>query len=159
MVATVADPIRLHGFSDVAQDDPSSDPGEAPEPMRASPRDSILIAEDHLDSRDALRTLLHASGYRVTLAATGAEAVEAALASSPDLILMDLMMPEMDGLEATRTLRARKDFRQVPILALTAMEGARERVLAAGCDDYIAKPLDVHAFLEKVESWLGASRA
>ncbi|HEV2148954.1 MAG TPA: response regulator [Longimicrobiaceae bacterium] len=119
----------------------------------------ILIAEDHEDSRDALRALLDAFGYRVEVAANGREAVETALASSPDLILMDIMMPELDGFEATRRLRANPEFRQIPIVALTAMEGARERVMEAGCDDYVAKPINVRTFLARVEGWIGSRRA
>ena len=124
-----------------------------------SPGLTVLIAEDHEDSRDALRTLLEAFDYRVEIATNGREAVDVALATHPDLVLMDVMMPEVDGLEATRTLRARADFRGVPIVALTAMEGAREQVLAAGCDDYIAKPIDVRVFLAKVEHWARSSRS
>jgi CheY-like chemotaxis protein len=119
---------------------------------------TILIAEDHEDSREALRTLLDAFGYRVETANNGREAVEAALAQQPDLILMDVMMPELDGFEATRRLREHTGFRQVPIVALTAMEGARERVMAAGCDDYVAKPIDVRSFLGRVEGWLREGR-
>jgi len=76
----------------------------------------------------------------------------------PDLIVMDIMMPEMDGFEATRQLRANEHFRQVPIVALTAMEGAREMVLAAGCDDYMSKPIDVRRFLDRVRGWMEAGR-
>ncbi|MDB4950380.1 MAG: two-component response regulator [Gemmatimonadetes bacterium] len=119
---------------------------------------TILIAEDHEDSRDALRTLLDAFGYRVHVAVNGREAVERARALAPDLILMDMMMPEVDGFEATRTLRADPEFRQVPIIALTAMEGAREQVMAAGCDDFMCKPLDVRAFLDRVRTWIESGR-
>lgn len=113
----------------------------------------VLIAEDHEDSRDALRTLLDAFGYRVVEAANGREAVERALAERPDLIVMDMMMPQVDGFQATREIRADEAMRDVPIVALTAMEGARERVLQAGCNDMMAKPLDVRAFLDKVRAW------
>lgn len=119
---------------------------------------SVLIAEDHEDSRDALRTLLDAFGYRVHVATNGREAVERALAVRPDLILMDMMMPEVDGFQATRILRTHEDFARVPIIALTAMEGARERVLEAGCSDFVAKPIDVRTFLEKVRAWLDTAR-
>ena len=119
---------------------------------------SVLIAEDHDDSRDALCTLLEAFGYRVHLAANGFEAVAEARARRPDLILMDMMMPGMDGLEATRTLRADPDFPRVPIVAVTAMEGAKERVLAAGCDDWVAKPIDIRAFLARLPGWLNPAR-
>jgi CheY-like chemotaxis protein len=122
-------------------------------------RPLILIAEDHPDSRDALRTLLEVHDYRVEVAADGREAVERARAKHPDLILMDIMMPVMDGFEATRALRANPEFAQVPILALTAMDGARELVLAAGCDDYLPKPIDVRTFVDRIRSWLDASRS
>jgi CheY-like chemotaxis protein len=118
----------------------------------------VLIAEDHEDSRDALCTLLEAFGYRVHLAANGFEAVAEARARRPDLILMDMMMPGMDGLEATRTLRADPDFPRVPIVAVTAMEGAKDRVLAAGCDDWVAKPIDIRSFLARIPGWLDPAR-
>jgi CheY-like chemotaxis protein len=146
---------------------PQGDP--APQPMAHSggrsafspvvgPQQTVLIAEDHEDSRDALRTLLDAFGYRVHVATNGRQAVEMARATNPDLVLMDIMMPEVDGLEATRTLRADAAFRQVPIIALTAMEGARDQVMAAGCDDFMSKPLDVRTFLDRVRTWLEAGR-
>jgi CheY-like chemotaxis protein len=122
--------------------------GSAPE------KPLVLIAEDHPDSRDALRALLEAYGYRVATAANGREAVDRAIATGPDLVLMDMMMPEMDGFEATRMLRQTEGFRQVPILALTAMDGAREMVLAAGCNEYLPKPIDVRTFMGRIRSWL-----
>jgi CheY-like chemotaxis protein len=125
-------------------------PGDEPELVRAP---LVLIAEDHEDSRDALRTLLDAFGYQVVEAANGREAVEQALAQRPDLIVMDMMMPHVDGFQATREIRADAGLRDVPIMALTAMEGARDRVLQAGCNDMMAKPLDVRAFLDKVRVW------
>jgi two-component system, cell cycle response regulator DivK len=122
------------------------------------PAASVLIAEDHPDSREALRSLLEVYGYRVHTAIDGREAIDKALALQPDLILMDIMMPHIDGFEATRRLRAAETFRQVPIIALTAMDGAREMVLAAGCDDYLGKPIDVRTFLERVRLWAEAGR-
>jgi two-component system, cell cycle response regulator DivK len=98
--------------------------------------------------------LLEVHGFAVDTAPDGRQAVDQATAVQPDLIIMDIMMPRMDGFEATRQLRANPRFRQVPILALTAMEGAREMVLAAGCDDYMSKPIDVRRFVERVRSWL-----
>src|SRR5262249_26119266 len=113
---------------------PRLDPATAP---------VVLVAEDHEDSRDALCTLLDALGYRVLAATIGVEALEVARANHPDLILMDMMMPGVDGFQATRTLRADETFRQVPIIAITAMEGAREAVIEAGCSDLVLKPLDI----------------
>lgn len=126
-------------------------------PPRADPDAPalVLIAEDHEDSRDALHTLLNALGYRVVVAGNGAEAVQAARAAKPDLILMDMMMPSVDGFEATRTLRADPAFREVPIVAITAMEGAREAVFEAGCSDVVVKPIDIRAFLTRLPGWLG----
>lgn len=118
----------------------------------------VLIAEDHEDSRDALKTLLDALGYRVHEAANGAQAVEQARLHRPDLILMDMMMPQVDGFQATRLLRADPAFAEVPIIAITAMEGARGPVLEAGCDDLVAKPVDIRAFIEKVRVWLSSGR-
>jgi CheY-like chemotaxis protein len=124
----------------------------------AEPAATVLIAEDHPDSREALRSLLEVYGYRVHTAVDGREAVDKALALQPDLILMDIMMPHIDGFEATRRLRATEHFRQVPIIALTAMEGARDLVISAGCDDYLGKPIDVRTFLDRVRLWAQSGR-
>jgi CheY-like chemotaxis protein len=118
----------------------------------------ILVAEDHPDSRDALQTLLEAIGHRVVVAVDGRQAVARALEERPALILMDVMMPEMDGLEATRALRTDPTMGAVPIIALTALEGARERALEAGCDDYVTKPIELASFLKKLEGWLTVGR-
>lgn len=131
----------------------------SPLPAAAPSQPTILIAEDHPDSRDALRTLLEAFGYHVVVARNGREAVEYALEHQPELVLMDVMMPEVDGLEATRRLRARPDFAQVPILALTAMEGAAKLSEEAGCDACIPKPINIRDFLERVREWLERGRA
>jgi CheY-like chemotaxis protein len=121
-----------------------------------SPADvrAILIAEDHQDSREALAALLDAFGYEVHLARDGQQAVEKAIELRPDLILMDIMMPGMDGLAATRTLRAMPGIGDVPIIALTAMEGARERALEAGCTDVVPKPIEIVSFLRRVRAWI-----
>jgi CheY-like chemotaxis protein len=111
---------------------------------------TVLIAEDHLDSRDALQALLEAFDYRVIVAANGREAVEAAQAGLPDLILMDIMMPELDGFEATRRIRAHAATRAIPIIAVTAMEGARELAIQAGATDYVRKPVETRLLLEKM---------
>lgn len=115
----------------------------------------ILIAEDHPDSREALRVLLEATGYKVVLAEDGEEAVQQAREARPDLIIMDIMMPNVDGFEATRQIRAQAELRNTPILALTAMEGAQNRVIDAGCNECVTKPIDVRRFLAMVSRWLG----
>jgi len=114
----------------------------------------ILIAEDHFDSRDALRALLEAFGYEVVVAANGREALEVAAREAPDVVLMDIMMPELDGFEATRLLRQQPATRGLPIIAITAMEGAPDRALQAGANDFVRKPLDIQQLLEKLESCL-----
>jgi CheY-like chemotaxis protein len=119
-------------------------------------RRTILIAEDHLDSRDAMRALLEAFGYRVLLAENGREAVDLAVEQGPDLILMDIMMPELDGFEATRAIRRLSPRRRIPIIAVTAMEGAHHLAIQAGADDYVAKPIDIRGLVAKVKDWLEA---
>lgn len=114
----------------------------------------ILIAEDHLDSREALRILLEAVGYQVSTAGDGRTAVELATAELPHLILMDVMMPELDGFEATRQLRQHAHTHAIPIIAITAMEGAEHLALEAGADDYMAKPVDTRALLRKIQELL-----
>ena len=114
----------------------------------------ILIAEDHLDSREALGALLEAFGYHVIAAVNGAEAVDMAMSRLPNLILMDIMMPELDGFEATRRLRAAPETREIPIITLTAMDGARSLALDAGANDFLPKPINSGVLLKKVRSWL-----
>ncbi len=117
---------------------------------------TILIAEDHPDSREALGALLEAFGFEVLLAVNGVEAVELARRDRPDLILMDVMMPALDGLEATRLLRASPETRDIPIITLTALDHAREKALDAGANDFLAKPINSGVLFSKVTSWLAA---
>ena len=115
---------------------------------------TILIAEDHFDSREALRALLEAFGYEVIEAMNGHQAVEAARARRPGLILMDVMMPVMDGFEAIRQIRQVPETNQIPIIAVTAMDGARELALHAGADDYVRKPIDIRRLIGLVNGLL-----
>lgn len=121
--------------------------------------DHILVVDDNEDSRLALRALLESLGYRVHEASDGREAVKRAEDLQPGLILMDIMMPRMDGLEATRRIRANSELSDVRIVCISAMEGAVEASRAAGSDDCVVKPIyDLAAFGEKVESWLDSRR-
>ena len=120
---------------------------------------TILLAEDHLDSREAMRALLEAHGYRVVEAANGREAVERALEELPDLVLMDIMMPEMDGFEATRVLRSQEGTSAVPIIAVTAMDGAQRLSVQAGANDFIAKPIDTRGLMMKIRTWLSGPKS
>lgn len=110
---------------------------------------TVLIADDFADMRALLRQMLELHDYRVVEAADGQEAVEMAQRTCPNLILMDLNMPLVDGLAATRQIRECKDgCRNVPILAITAFDtyGMKEAAIEAGCDDYITKPIDSDEF-------------
>ena len=116
----------------------------------------ILVVEDVDFNRDLLVQLLE-DDYEVIEAVNGQEGVEFAERERPDLILMDLSLPVMDGWEATRRLKANHDLRPIPVIALTAhaMKGDEEKALAAGCDDYLVKPLDEDDLMVKIEKYLG----
>lgn len=118
----------------------------------------ILLVEDNEPNRDMLSRRLTKRGFHVVAAVDGIQACEMALRESPDLILMDIGLPEFDGLEATRRIRADQTTAEVPIIALTAqaMDGDRETALEAGCDEHETKPVDFKRLLEKMESLLGS---
>jgi CheY-like chemotaxis protein len=114
----------------------------------------ILIVEDEEMNRDSLSRLLRRRGYEVLLAVDGEQGLAVAQAEAPDLILMDLSLPGLDGWEATRRLKAAPATRSIPIVALTAhaMATHREQALAAGCDDYDIKPIEMPRLLAKIEA-------
>ena len=114
----------------------------------------ILIVEDHRDSREALSALFEAFGYRVVVATNGLEAVERALQERPDLIVMDIMMPEIDGYAAARRIRSIPGFERTPIIAVTAIDNGGELALQAGMSDYVRKPVDIRGLLSLVRGWL-----
>jgi CheY-like chemotaxis protein len=118
----------------------------------------ILLAEDSELAIPPLTVYLQTRGYRVAVARNGQEALDLAFEECPALILMDVQMPQMDGLEATRQLRARPQTAQVPIIALTAlaMPGDRERCLAAGANDYLPKPVSLSILVQKINHWVAA---
>jgi two-component system, cell cycle response regulator DivK len=115
-------------------------------------RDEILVVEDNARNMALLRDVLQATGYGTLQASTGREAVALAQAHRPALVLMDIRLPDMDGIEALRLLRANERTASIPVLAVTAqaMAGDRERFLAAGFDGYLSKPIDVDALLATV---------
>src|SRR6185295_12803245 len=104
----------------------------------------ILLVEDNEMNRDMLSRRLERKGYQIVVAVDGAQGVAMAQSEAPDLILMDMSLPVMDGWEATRRLKAAPETRAIPVIALTAhaMSGDREKALAAGCDDFDTKPVD-----------------
>ncbi len=116
----------------------------------------ILLVEDNEMNRDMLSRRLERRGYEVAIAHDGAQGVFLAQSSRPDLILMDISLPVMDGWEATRHLKAAPLTSQIPIIALTAhaMAGDHEKSLVAGCDDYETKPIDVARLLAKMQMLL-----
>jgi two-component system cell cycle response regulator DivK len=117
---------------------------------------TVLLVEDVEDNRELARLLLETQGHTVIDALDGQMAVEMALKFRPDLVLMDLSLPGVDGWEATRRLRADPRTALMPIIALTAhaMSGDRERVLASGFDGYIPKPIDVSSFMASLARYL-----
>ena len=116
-------------------------------------RPLILLAEDNEYNIICMCDFLQAKGYRVVIARNGAEAVDLTRQKHPDLIVMDIQMPKLDGLEATREIRKDPDFAGVPIIALTAlaMAGDRERCLAAGMNDYMSKPVSLRKLHQAIE--------
>jgi two-component system cell cycle response regulator DivK len=115
----------------------------------------ILVVEDNEKNMKLFRDVLHASGYRTLEAATGERAVELVFEHRPDLVLMDIQLPDIDGIEALSRLRADDRTASVPVLALTAqaMEGDRERFLAAGFDGYLSKPVDIAEFVATIKRY------
>jgi CheY-like chemotaxis protein len=116
----------------------------------------VLLVEDNDESRDALSRHLRRKGYEPLLAVDGREGVELARTAAPDLILMDMSLPGLDGWEATRQLKAAPQTRGIPVIALTAqaMAGDREKALEAGCDDYDTKPVDFARLQARIEALL-----
>jgi two-component system sensor histidine kinase/response regulator len=115
----------------------------------------ILIAEDNVINQQVIQYILQKLGYTPTIALNGREAVDLAAAGDFDIILMDLQMPEMDGLEATRMIRRHSADRQPVIIALTAnaMEGDEEECLEAGMNDYLGKPVKLEEVIDKLQKW------
>jgi two-component system, cell cycle response regulator DivK len=115
----------------------------------------ILVVEDNERNMRLFCDVLQASGYRTLEASTGESAVEVALEQGPDLVLMDIQLPDIDGVEALARIRADERSASLPVLALTAqaMEGDRERFLAAGFDGYLSKPVDIAEFVATVKRY------
>jgi two-component system, cell cycle response regulator DivK len=118
----------------------------------------ILIVEDHEDNRRMLRDLLTSAGYELVEAVTGTEGVAMAKTHSPNLILMDIQLPELDGYEVTRRIKADPALQQIPIIAVTsyALSGDNMRAYEAGCADYVTKPFSPRMLLAKIREYLPA---
>jgi two-component system cell cycle response regulator DivK len=119
----------------------------------------VLLVEDNEMNRDMLSRRLMRRGFQVTVAEDGQAGVDMAATESPDIILMDMSLPVLDGWEATRQLKARQETQAIPLIALTAhaMAGDRDRALQAGCDDYDTKPIEFERLLEKIDRLLSAN--
>lgn len=116
----------------------------------------VLLVEDNEANRDMLSRRLTRNGYDVVMAEDGDQAVRMAASENPDIVLMDMSLPVIDGWEATRRLKAGDGTRDIPVIALTAhaMAGDREKALEAGCDDYDTKPIELPRLLEKMQMLL-----
>ena len=128
--------------------------------MSIEKKGTILYVEDNSDNRTLVRRILISEDYSLIEATNAFEALEVLKTTRPDLILMDINMPDMDGYTLTTKIKTTPCFEQVPILALTAnvMRGDREKTLEAGCDGYIQKPIDIDQLLKEIERFLSRSR-
>ena len=117
----------------------------------------ILLVEDNEMNRDMLTRRLERKGFEVVIAVDGQAGVDMATTANPDLVLMDLSLPVMDGWEATRKIKTDPATQSIPVIALTAhaMAGDEQKALEAGCDDYDTKPVDLKRLLAKIEGFLG----
>jgi two-component system cell cycle response regulator DivK len=118
----------------------------------------ILVIEDQEDNRQIVRDLMTASGYELIEATTGEEGIEAAARETPDLILMDIQLPGIDGYEVTRRIKADPKLKKIPIIAVTsyALSGDDKKAFAAGCDGYVTKPYSPRLLLAKIREYLPA---
>ena len=116
----------------------------------------ILVVEDHADNRQIIRDMLAVTDYEITEAETGEEALASIAKQRPDLILMDIQLPTMDGYEATRRIKADASLRSIPIVAVTsyALTGEEKKARVAGCDDYVPKPFSPRQLLAKIRQHL-----
>lgn len=116
----------------------------------------ILVVDDNRDSRELVMKILRGKGHRVSEAVDGEDALAKVAAEQPDLILMDISLPKIDGHEVTRRLKSSREYAAIPVIALTAhaMKGDREKALAAGCEDYISKPINVRELYDRIKGYL-----
>lgn len=117
---------------------------------------TILYIEDNFDNRLLVRRVLEAEGYRVVEAEDGVQCLDYLRSQTPDLVLMDINLPEVDGYEMTKRLKQLPSMTKVPVIAMTAnvMKGDREKTIAAGCDGYIPKPIDIDALPGQIAKFL-----
>jgi two-component system cell cycle response regulator DivK len=116
----------------------------------------ILVVEDNMDTYELVHFVLEKNGFETFLAVNGREGVNAAFKQKPDLIVMDMSMPDMDGWTATGLIKKDEQTKSIPLLALTAhaLPGDRQRAMDAGCDEYITKPMDLDDLVEAINYWV-----
>lgn len=126
-------------------------------PLKSDSRPVVLVVEDFEDNRFMMRRLLEMSGYSVVEAVNGNQAVECAVSERPDIILMDLSLPQLDGLAATRRIRQQDGLGRVPIVAVSAHDSAdfHAEALAAGCNEYVTKPIDFDQLVQLLDRMTG----
>jgi two-component system, cell cycle response regulator DivK len=120
----------------------------------------LLIVEDNQDNRELAIKVLKNKGYEIIEAADGEEAIEKAISEKPDLILLDISLPKLDGYEVAKRLKSMEEFQEVPIVAFTAhaMKGDREKVIVVGFEGYISKPINVREFPDQIRAYLRGKR-
>lgn len=125
--------------------------------MPSAPAKLVLIVEDNDLNMKLFRDLLEAHGYRTIHTRDGIDVLPLAREHHPDLILMDIQLPEVSGLDVTKWLKADADLRHIPVVAVTAfaMKGDEEKIRAGGCEDYLSKPISVNKFLDTIKRFLG----
>jgi two-component system, cell cycle response regulator DivK len=120
----------------------------------------ILIVEDNEDNRELAVKVLRNKGFETVTAVDGEEAIEKAVSEKPDLILLDISLPKMDGYEVAKRLKSMEEFKEIPIVAFTAhaMKGDREKVIAAGFEGYISKPINIREFPDQIKLYIRGKR-
>ena len=130
------------------------------ETIPKGPTKKILIVEDNQDNRELVVKVLKNKGFELAEAADGEEAIEKAVSEKPDLILLDISLPKLDGYEVVKRLKSMEEFREIPVVAFTAhaMKGDREKVIAEGFEGYISKPINIHEFPDQLKLYLRGKR-
>jgi two-component system, cell cycle response regulator DivK len=120
----------------------------------------ILIVEDNQDNRELVVKVLRNKGFELAEASDGEEAIEKAVSEKPDLILLDISLPKLDGYEVVKRLKSMEEFREIPVVAFTAhaMKGDREKVIAEGFEGYISKPINIREFPDQLKLYLRGKR-
>jgi two-component system, cell cycle response regulator DivK len=120
----------------------------------------LLIVEDNQDNRELAIKVLKNKGYEIIEAVDGEEAIEKAISEKPDLILLDISLPKLDGYEVAKRLKSMEEFQEIPIVAFTAhaMKGDREKVIVVGFEGYISKPINVREFPDQIKAYLRGKR-